>query len=91
MCLGGGYAKEENNVYGRVQAGRGEAGQAARCKGHAHARDLSIEQSVLRQWVSQEHGGVLDMRSNKPLRSESASEVERLNGSSVGSPRSATS
>jgi transposase len=42
------------------------------------ARDLGIEQSVLRQWVSQEHGGVMDMRVNKPLRSESASEVERL-------------
>ena len=42
------------------------------------ARDLGIEQSVLRRWVSQEHGGVLDMRPNKPLRSESASEVERL-------------
>ena len=26
------------------------------------ARNLSIEQSVLRRWVSQEHGGVLDMR-----------------------------
>lgn len=36
------------------------------------ARDLGIEQSVLRRWVSQEHGGVLDMRPNKPLRSESA-------------------
>ncbi|RZI65950.1 MAG: hypothetical protein EOP13_31235 [Pseudomonas sp.] len=42
------------------------------------ARDLGIEQSVLRRRVSQEHGGVLDMRSNKPLRSESASEVKRL-------------
>lgn len=42
------------------------------------ARDLGIEQSVLRRWVSQEHGGVMDMRANKPLRSESASEVERL-------------
>ncbi|MBC7377277.1 MAG: transposase [Burkholderiaceae bacterium] len=42
------------------------------------ARDLGIEQSVLRRWVSQEHGGVLDMRPTKPLRSESASEVERL-------------
>lgn len=42
------------------------------------ARDLGIEQSVLRRSVSQEHGGVLDMRLNKPLRSKSASEVERL-------------
>ena len=42
------------------------------------ARDLGIEQSVLRRWVSQAHGAVLGMRPNKPLRSESASEVERL-------------
>ena len=42
------------------------------------ARDLGIDQSVLRRWVSQEHDGVMDMRANKPLRSESASEVERL-------------
>lgn len=42
------------------------------------ARDLGIEQSVLRRWVSQERGGVLDMRPNKPPRSEPASEVERL-------------
>jgi transposase len=42
------------------------------------ARDLGIEQSVLRRWVSQEHGGVMDMRANKPLRIESASEVKRL-------------
>ena len=42
------------------------------------ARDLGIEQSVLRRWISQEHGSVLDMRLNKPLHSESASEVERL-------------
>lgn len=42
------------------------------------ARDLGIDQSVLRRWVSQEQGGVMDMRANKPLRSESASEVERL-------------
>lgn len=42
------------------------------------ARDLGIKQSVLRRWVSQEHGGVIDMRPHKPLRSESASEVERL-------------
>ena len=42
------------------------------------ARDLGIDQSVLRRWVSQEQDGVMDMRANKPLRSESASEVERL-------------
>ena len=33
---------------------------------------------MLRRWVSQEHGVVLDMRPNKPLRSESPSEVEQF-------------
>ncbi|WP_285409843.1 hypothetical protein [Variovorax sp. efr-133-TYG-130] len=33
---------------------------------------------MLKRWVSQKHGGVLDMRPDKPLRSESASEAERL-------------
>lgn len=42
------------------------------------ARGIGIEQSVLSCWVGQEHGGVLDIRLNKPLRSESASEVELL-------------
>ncbi len=42
------------------------------------ARDLGIEQSVLRRWVEQERGGVLEMRPNRPIRSEAAGEVERL-------------
>jgi len=42
------------------------------------ARDLGIEASVLRRWVYQEREGVLDMRSNRPIRSEAATEVERL-------------
>ena len=42
------------------------------------AKDLGIEPSVLRRWVTQERGGVLDLRPNRPLRSEAASEVERL-------------
>lgn len=42
------------------------------------ARDLGIEASVLRRWVNQEHEGILDMRPNRPIRSESATEVERL-------------
>ncbi len=41
-------------------------------------RDLGIETSVLRRWVIQERGGVLGLRPNLPLRSEAASEVERL-------------
>lgn len=42
------------------------------------ARDLGIEQSILRRWVDQERGGVLNMRPSRPIRSEAASEVERL-------------
>ena len=42
------------------------------------ARDLGIEQSVLRRWVDQERGGVLDIRPSRPIRSEAAGEVERL-------------
>jgi transposase len=42
------------------------------------ARDLGIQTSVLRRWVNQERGGVLDLRPNRPLRSEVATEVERL-------------
>lgn len=40
-------------------------------------RDLSIETSVLKRWVTQELGGVLDLRPNLPLRSEVASAMER--------------
>ena len=42
------------------------------------ARDLGIEQSVLRRWVDQERGGVMDMHPSRPIRSEAAGEVERL-------------
>lgn len=42
------------------------------------ARDLGIEASVLRHWVSQAREGVLDLRPNRPMRSEAATEVERL-------------
>jgi transposase len=42
------------------------------------ARDLGIDAGVLRRWVTQERGGVLDLRANRPLRSEAATEVERL-------------
>ena len=42
------------------------------------ARDLGIEARVLRRWITQERGGVLDLRPNRPLRSEAATEVERL-------------
>ena len=42
------------------------------------ARDLGIETSVLRRWLQQERGGVLDMGPSRPIRSETATEVERL-------------
>ena len=42
------------------------------------ARDFGIEQSVLRRWVSREHGCVRDMRPDQPIRGESVSKVERL-------------
>lgn len=69
---------DEKDIYGRVQAGSGELVKQPGAMVMHMARDLGIEQSVLRRRISQEHGGVMDMRPNKPLRSESASEVERL-------------
>lgn len=42
------------------------------------ARDLGIDAGVLRRWVTQERSGVLDLRANRPLRSEAATEMERL-------------
>lgn len=33
---------------------------------------------MLGRWVTQERGGVLDLRPNRPLRSEAVTEVERL-------------
>jgi transposase len=52
--------------------------QAARSNATHIARDLGIQTSVLRRWVTQERGGVLDLRPNRPLRSEAATEVEPL-------------
>jgi transposase len=42
------------------------------------ARDLDIQTSMLRRWFTQKRGGVLDLRPNRALRSEAATEVERL-------------
>ena len=42
------------------------------------ARDLCIQTSALRRWVTQKRGGMLVLRPNRPLRSEAATEVERL-------------
>lgn len=52
--------------------------QAARSHRHALALDLGIQTSVLRRRVAQERRGVLDLRPNRPLRSEAATRVERL-------------
>ena len=42
------------------------------------ARDLGIDQRVLRRWLEQVRGGVLDTRPSRPIRSETTSEGERL-------------
>lgn len=42
------------------------------------ARDLGIDAGVLRRWVAQERGAVMDLRASRPLRSEAATEIERL-------------
>lgn len=52
--------------------------QAARGHRDAHCASLGVDAGVLRRWVTQERGGVLDLRANRPLRSEAATEVERL-------------
>jgi transposase-like protein len=41
------------------------------------ARDLGIEQSVLRRWVDQERGGVLDMRPAGPFEVRRPAKAER--------------
>ncbi len=40
------------------------------------ATGLGIDQSVLQRWVGQERGCAMDIRTQPPLRSDSASEVE---------------
>lgn len=42
------------------------------------ASNVGVDQSVLRRWVQQERGGVLEMNAAKPLRSEMATELERV-------------
>ena len=42
------------------------------------ARNLGVDQSVLRRWVQLERGGALEMNAAKPLRSEMATELERV-------------
>jgi transposase len=42
------------------------------------ARNLGVDQSVLRRWVQLEHGGAMEMNPAKPLRAEALSEVQRL-------------
>ena len=42
------------------------------------ARNLGIDHSVLRRWVQHARDGALEMNPAKPLRSEAASELERV-------------
>lgn len=42
------------------------------------ASSLGVDQSVLRRWVQHERSGMLEMNAAKPLRSEMATELERV-------------
>ena len=42
------------------------------------ARDLGLDQTVLRRWVQLERGGVMEMNPSKPLRAEAISELQRV-------------
>jgi len=42
------------------------------------ARNLGVDQSVLRRWMQAEQRGTMEMNPKKPLRSEAATELERV-------------
>lgn len=42
------------------------------------ARDLGLDQSVLRRWVQLERGGVMEMNASKPLRADAIAELQRV-------------
>ena len=42
------------------------------------ARDLGLDQSVLRRWVQLERSGVIKMSPSKPLRAEAITELQRV-------------
>ncbi len=42
------------------------------------ARDLGLDQTVLRRWVQLERGGVMEMNPSKPLRAEAITELQRV-------------
>ena len=42
------------------------------------ARDLGLDQTVLRRWVQLERGGVMEMNSSRPLRAEAVTELQRV-------------
>lgn len=73
MCLGDKHVKGEKSVYGRVQAGNGKAGEAGGGQG-----SLGYRAKGAASMGQPGTCGVMDMRPHKPLRSESASEVGRL-------------
>lgn len=42
------------------------------------AKNLGVDQSVLRRWVQLERGGAMEMDSAKPLRAEALTELQRV-------------
>ena len=42
------------------------------------ARDLGLDQTVLRCWVQLERGGVMEMNPSKALRAEAITELQRV-------------
>ena len=42
------------------------------------ARNIGVDQTVLRRWVQLERDGVMEMKPSKPLRSDAAAELERV-------------
>jgi transposase len=42
------------------------------------AKNLGVDQSVLRRWVQLERDGAMEMNASKPLRAEALSELQRV-------------
>jgi hypothetical protein len=86
MCFRRQYAKDKKSLYGRVQTGSGEAGQAAWGHGHAHREGPGIEQKCA-QALGQPRAWCHGHAAHKPLRSESASRSRGFSESCAGLPR----
>lgn len=78
MCSGNRHDKNSKELHGRTKREAVKLCEQPGATVTHIARDLGIQTSVLRRWVNQEREGVLDRRANRPLRSEAATEVERL-------------